>query len=673
MKNALSLIFCITISTFLYAQQGAGQREEYKKYNPAYHYYPSGDPTGLFYFNGQYFNQWGAATSTDFVHWKLTQATLDRNKTARILRDTTIPKAVRDSIQKRQTQSARLGGSGTIVVDWNNTSGFGKNGQPPLISMFHNGVPPWSTQVVGIAYSNDTAKTWTRYEKFPVLDINSREFRDPKVFWYEPSKKWIMVIGWAEGPKVKFFSSSNLKDWELMSDFGPWGSVNGVWECADFFQLPVDGDPSKMKWVLAISVQPQNCQYFIGDFDGTRFVLDPSYVQALQYDTYLPKGQVVFDFEHGIDDWKMEGDAFYESPAKQALFQQGAIMGQIGKFFVNSFHKQGAGLGKITSPSFTISKNYLSFLVAGNYNPDNLSVNLLIDGKAVRSQTGNNSGGMRWKYFDVTELRGKNAQVEILDKATNGTISADQFMLTDEPAYTGQEKAFWADYGADFFAVRSWNNYAESEKRKIWIGWMGSWRYGGTEPVRGIQTIPRELQLKTFTEGVRLTQTPIKELESLRGTEKKVENQVVEGSWIPTSVQPSKNRYELLVEFENQNAAEFGLQLCVGNNQKTTVSYSVKNQALTLDRTNSGLDNVISLFKESNSGPLPYRSKTVRLHIFIDNSSIEVFGNSGETVLSSKIYPDPGSLGIEVFSKQGKVKITSLKMWELATVDTGLQ
>lgn len=454
MKNQFLFIFCTCLSLAAIAQ-GPVQREEYKKYNPSYHYYPSGDPTGLFYYNGQYFNQWGSASSTDFVHWKLTQATLERNKAARLLRDTTIPKTIRDSIQSRQSQSTRLGGSGSIVIDWKNTSGLGKNGKPPLISLFHNGVPPWSTQVVGVAYSNDTAKTWTRYEKFPVLDINSREFRDPKVFWYAPSQKWIMVIGWAEAPKVKFFSSTNLKDWELMSDFGPWGSVNGVWECADFFPLPVDGDQSKTKWVLAISVQPQNAQYFIGDFDGTRFVLDPSYLHTLKYDSYLPKGQVLFDFEHGIDDWKMEGDAFLESPAKEALFQQGAIMGQAGKFFVNSFHGQGAGIGKITSPEFNISKNFISFLVAGNHNPVNLNVNLLIDGKIVRSQTGNNSGGMRWKYFDVTELRGKVGQIEISDQASNGAISADQFMLTDEPAFGGQEKAFWIDYGADFFAVRS--------------------------------------------------------------------------------------------------------------------------------------------------------------------------------------------------------------------------
>ena len=672
-KEKLLLLVCILIITSQCSGQGRVQQDRYRKYNPAYHFYPSGDPTGLFYFEGLYYNNWGIANSKDLVNWKFTPETLRRNRANAMLRDSTLSKAVRDSILKNDSivrRQSRLGGSGTIVIDWNNTSGFGKNGIPPLVSLWHNGVPPWSTQVVGIAYSNDTAKTWTRYEKFPVLDINSREFRDPKVFWYQPIQKWIMVIGWAESAKIKFFRSSNLKDWELMSDFGPWGAVDGVWECADFFPLAVDGNTSKIKWVLSISVQPQNAQYFIGDFDGTRFTLDTQFSRALTNNNYLPHGDVIFDFEKGIDEWKMEGDAFVESPSNQALFQQGAIMGNEGKFFINSFHNKGAGKGKITSPFFKISKNYLDFLSGGNYIPKDESINLLINDSIVRSHTGNNSGGLRWTSWNVSEFQGKAARIEIVDNSSNGAIYADQIMLTDKAIDTGRQKAFWIDYGADFFAVRSWNNYAENENRRIWTAWMGSWRYGGTEPVRGIQTVPRELSLKTFPEGVRLIQSPIKELQTLRSAERTLDAKAFEGKWVPVKISPTKNTYEIEAEFENLNAQEFGLQLCVGNNQKTVVGYSVKDQQLYIDRKNSGLDDFIGLFKEISKGPLKNRSNHLKLHIFVDNSSIEVFGNDGETVLSSKIYPDPSSVGVEFFSK-GKVKLKSFKIWDMAPLNMG--
>jgi sucrose-6-phosphate hydrolase SacC (GH32 family) len=220
------------------------QNPEYKKYNPAYHFYPTGDPTGLFYLGGYYYNNWGTAYSTDFVHWKRSASYAWRQR----LSDSTLTPAERDALRAKLAAS-RLGGSGTIVVDWNNSSGFGKEGKPPLISLWHNDTQPWGNQVVGLAYSNDTAKNWTRHEKFPLLDVNNREFRDPLVFWHQPTQKWIMAIGLAEASKVKFFNSSNLKDWTFMSEFGPWGAVDGVWECADFFPLFVDGDTAKIKWV----------------------------------------------------------------------------------------------------------------------------------------------------------------------------------------------------------------------------------------------------------------------------------------------------------------------------------------------------------------------------------------------------------------------------------------
>lgn len=348
------ILFLIAFSIQCSAQPKE-QNTEYQKFNPSYHYFPSGDPTGLFYINGEYYNNWGSAYSRDLVHWKYTNAGLINRQV--MSRD--ISKARRDSLMRIRP---RLGGSGTVVIDWNNTSGLGKNGQPALVSLWHNNTKPWGNQVIGLAYSNDTAKTWTRYDSFPILDINSREFRDPMVFWYEPTKKWIMAICEADVPKVKFFSSGDLKNWQFLSDFGPWGAVNGVWECTSFFPLAVDNNPANIKWVLAVSVQPLSAQYFIGDFDGKRFVLDSSFAHVLSYDRYIPRGKMLFDFERGIDNWKMGGNAFIESPSSKALLGQSAIMGMDGRFFINSFHNKAASTGKITSPQFKISKSYINFL-----------------------------------------------------------------------------------------------------------------------------------------------------------------------------------------------------------------------------------------------------------------------------------------------------------------------
>ena len=180
--------------------------------------------------------------------------------------------------------------------------------------------------------------------------------------------------------------------------------------------------------------------------------------------------------------------------------------------------------------------------------------------------------------------------------------------------------------------------------------------------------MPRNIELKTFPEGVRLVQSPIKEIESLRAVSKNAAGISFEGIWKAEKIRPSKNNYELLVEIQNIDAEEFGLKLAVGNNQQTIIGYNFTEEKIYVDRRNSGLNSFSDLFPQKNSGPLKNRNNTVKPHIFLDNSSVEVFANDGETVISSKIYPDASSTGIEFFSNKGKVVIKSVKMWELKSI-----
>ena len=131
-------------------------------------------------------------------------------------------------------------------------------------------------QVQSIAYSTDNGRTFTKYENNPVLVSEARDFRDPKVFWYEATKRWIMVL--AVGQEMQIFSSPNLKDWTYESSFGEGqGAHGGVWECPDLFELPVEGTNEK-KWVLLCNLNPGGpfggsaTQYFVGTFNGKEFV-----------------------------------------------------------------------------------------------------------------------------------------------------------------------------------------------------------------------------------------------------------------------------------------------------------------------------------------------------------------------------------------------------------------
>jgi sucrose-6-phosphate hydrolase SacC (GH32 family) len=218
------------------------------------------DPNGLVYFNGEYhlFFQhnpygwgwgnmhWGHAVSKDLVHWEE-------------LGDALRPDPLGPMF------------SGSAVVDVNNTSGFGRDGKPPLVLLYTAAGNP-ATQC--LAYSLD-GRTFTKYEKNPVVNQITPGNRDPKVLWHAASKKWVMVlyVGTNKGHTVHFLTSPNLKEWTPASVTEAGGKGGYLYECPDFFELPVDGDAKNRRWVL----MGANTEYAVGTFDGAKFT--PEYAK----------------------------------------------------------------------------------------------------------------------------------------------------------------------------------------------------------------------------------------------------------------------------------------------------------------------------------------------------------------------------------------------------------
>jgi fructan beta-fructosidase len=344
-------------------------------YRPQFHYSPQqnwmNDPNGLVYYKGVYhlFYQynpqgsqwgnmsWGHATSKDLVHWEEQ------------------PLAIPQTFNS-EGQSIEDIFSGSAVVDTNNTSGFGTKANPPMVAIYtsaYTGAHPTlaGIQAQSLAYSVDEGQTWTKYSGNPVLDISSREFRDPKVFWYAPAKEWRMVVVRSVERKADIYGSPNLKDWTHLSEFGPAGAVGGVWECPDLFPLAVDGDPANVKWVLVINLNPGSIaggsggQYFVGDFDGTTFTSD-------EPATYTPPaGTVIQDFEAAtFGSWTTTGTAFGPGPAAGGIDGQQAVTGYEGQQLANSFHNGDGTVGTLTSPDFTVNQSYLNFLIGGGNHPN---------------------------------------------------------------------------------------------------------------------------------------------------------------------------------------------------------------------------------------------------------------------------------------------------------------
>lgn len=257
-----------------------------EKFRPQFHFTPQAhwmnDPNGLVYYKGNYhlFYQyypdstvwgpmhWGHATSKDLLHWVHKPIAMYPDSLGYIF-------------------------SGSAVIDKNNTSGFGKEAMVAMFT-YHDPIKEKEGSILfqtqGIAYSTDEGETWTKYEQNPVIENPGiRDFRDPKIFWNEEKAIWQMVL--VAKDHVQFYESPDIKDWKKISEFRFEDNPPlGVWECPDLFKLKVEGTQEE-KWVLIISHGTgapnggSGTRYFVGDYDGTRFITNQKESQWVDYGT----------------------------------------------------------------------------------------------------------------------------------------------------------------------------------------------------------------------------------------------------------------------------------------------------------------------------------------------------------------------------------------------------
>jgi fructan beta-fructosidase len=266
----MRLLACLLVLCSLPAAERYAER-----FRPQFHFSPernwTNDPCGLIYFRGEYhlffqYNpqgelwghmSWGHATSRDLIHWAEQPVAIPEGDGVMIFTGSSVE-------QDRH-----------IASIW--TGHLPKTANQP------------GRQHQNLAFSED-GRTWKKFPGNPVLDIGMADFRDPKVLWHAPTRRWIMLVMLPNEFKARFYGSEDLKRWTMLSEFGPAGANREQWECPDIYELPVDGNPENTRWVLKIGNNPGHVaggsgeQYFVGRFDGTRFVNDNPPEQSLWVD-----------------------------------------------------------------------------------------------------------------------------------------------------------------------------------------------------------------------------------------------------------------------------------------------------------------------------------------------------------------------------------------------------
>ena len=430
-----------------------------EKFRPVYHHTPlygwMNDANGLVYKDGEYhlyfqYNpygskwgnmHWGHSVSKDLVHWEHLAPAIARDTLGHIF-------------------------SGSSIVDQENVAGYGVES----ILVFYNSASDKNGQVQCLAFSKDNGRTFIKYEKNPILcpADGLRDFRDPKVFRYEPEDKWVMIV--SADKEMRFYDSKNLKDWNYMSSFGEgYGVQPCQFECPDMVELPVDGDLNRKKWALIVNVNPgcyfggSATQYFTGNFDGTKFSCDsqPNVTKWLDWgkDHYAT---VCFSNtgERTIAvPWMSNWQYCNIVPTKQfrsanALPRELSLYTQDGEIYLSAVpvpEIKTLRKEKKEIPAFTVANDYhIDSLLADNDGAYELALEITAgEAEIMGFSLFNDKGEKVDIYFNLPEKR------LVMDRTKSGIVDFGKKSVSHEIEVHDRRKTTSINY-IDDFALATW-------------------------------------------------------------------------------------------------------------------------------------------------------------------------------------------------------------------------
>ncbi|MDE6556767.1 MAG: glycoside hydrolase family 32 protein [Duncaniella sp.] len=233
-----------------------------------------------------------------------------------------------------------------------------------------------------------------------------------------------------------------------------------------------------------------------------------------------------------------------------------------------------------------------------------------------------------------------------------GDFNGKEFIAEQTDSYP-----LYVDEGLDYYASRVFQNYSPTQSDETYtIGWVNTWDYAQQAPTtygKGIWSLPRKLTLVKTSDGLRLKQLPSEKLRVLRDGKYTFSRRLKPGTVDLKEVSKMHNTYELEVDLSSPSNNDIvGLNLCCGDGRKVAVSYDWASNYLKFDRTNS-TDAVLPKFDRIAFAKIKPEDGHVRLNIFVDKSTIEIFAENGLKTFSLLTYPSESQTEAEVFSLRG--------------------
>ena len=233
--------------------------------------------------------------------------------------------------------------------------------------------------------------------------------------------------------------------------------------------------------------------------------------------------------------------------------------------------------------------------------------------------------------------------------------------------------ALWVDYGTDDYAGSTWSGGKPGDDRQLFLGWMSNWQYARVVPTerwRSAMTIPRELRLVPGPEGMELHSVPVQELTTLRGAPTAVPAAVTHQTALsPVDTGAKAGLWELMLELETREARRVELSFANDRGERVVFRLNEPEKRYEIDRSASGAVHFHPAFPDLQTAPLPANNASLKVHAFVDRTSIEVFLDDGATVFTTIAFPSAPYDKITL-SADHDVAIKSGTVYELKSIWT---
>lgn len=298
---------------------------------------------------------------------------------------------------------------------------------------------------------------------------------------------------------------------------------------------------------------------------------------------------------------------------------------------------------------------------------DETSVNLVVDGRVVRTATGANSESLDWVSWDVADLVGREATIRIVDNNRFGWghVLADQFQVADVPQRPSLTRYDWLDWGRDYYAAVSFSGVPDG--RRVMLGWMNNWDYANDIPTsswRSAMALPREVRLVSTPRGPRLAQEVVDEIETLRerGRRWSAPPRRFTGT---NRLRVSGDVVQIDARIRLGSADAAGLSVLGGAGSATLIGYDVRRGELIVDRTDSGNTGFHPAFASVERAPVRLHDGVLTLRVYVDRASVEVFTADGRTTITDQVFPAAGADDIGIWAEGGSARLERLTVTPL--------